>query len=178
MPCSFSICGSTLAFLSEAYSLPLRNTQTGTSGTPKQDWSTLTTLGSPFTSSLWSSCNGAISSIRSNKRLSILQADPIRPQRRNLWLFVGMVVAFMRCSRLRSSIHTLFGTASVPIEFWLTPLPLALGILMMDEVRKLFVRSYPNGLLAEIAWWALRNSGYTVLDFGCGFDVHPYKLVS
>jgi sodium/potassium-transporting ATPase subunit alpha len=38
-------------------------------------------------------------------------------------------------------IQRIFGTASVPIEFWLLPLPLALGILIMDETRKLIVRS-------------------------------------
>jgi len=45
-----------------------------------------------------------------------------------------------------------FGTAAVPIEFWLLPLPMALGILCVDEVRKLAVRCFPNQFLAKIAW--------------------------
>ena len=49
-------------------------------------------------------------------------------------------------------IQKLFGTASVPIEFWLLPLPLALSILCMDEIRKVCVRTWPKGLLARIAW--------------------------
>jgi sodium/potassium-transporting ATPase subunit alpha len=49
-------------------------------------------------------------------------------------------------------IQTIFGTASVSIEFWFIPLPLALGILVMDEIRKLLVRTWPKGPLAKIAW--------------------------
>ena len=96
---------------------------------------------------------GNLLSIR-NKRLSILQADPIRPQRRNLWLFLGIAMAFVIAIFVTEvqGIQKLFGTASVPIEFWLIPLPLALGILMMDEIRKLLVRTFPNGPLARIAW--------------------------
>ncbi len=44
-------------------------------------------------------------------------------------------------------IQSLFGTrSSVPIEFWLIPIPLGLGILCVDEIRKLLVRLFPNGL--------------------------------
>jgi sodium/potassium-transporting ATPase subunit alpha len=49
-------------------------------------------------------------------------------------------------------IQRIFGTAKVPLEFWFIPLPLALGILMMDEIRKLVVRTWPKGVLAKIAW--------------------------
>jgi sodium/potassium-transporting ATPase subunit alpha len=96
---------------------------------------------------------GNLLSIR-NKRLSILQADPIRPKRRNLWLFPGMISALCIAIFVTEvkGIQNLFNTASVPIEFWLIPLPLALGILMMDEIRKLLVRSFPKGPLARIAW--------------------------
>jgi sodium/potassium-transporting ATPase subunit alpha len=48
--------------------------------------------------------------------------------------------------------HTLFDTAPVPIEFWFIPLPLALGILFMDELRKLLVRAFPRGIVAKISW--------------------------
>lgn len=95
---------------------------------------------------------GNILSVR-NKRLSILQADPIRTQR-NPWIFVGAILAFGIAVFVTEvpAMQTLFGTASVPMEFWIIPLPLALGILFMDEVRKLLVRTFPMGLLAKIAW--------------------------
>jgi sodium/potassium-transporting ATPase subunit alpha len=49
-------------------------------------------------------------------------------------------------------IQSLFGTASIPLEFWFLPLPLALGILCMDEIRKVLVRSFPRSIFARIAW--------------------------
>jgi sodium/potassium-transporting ATPase subunit alpha len=96
---------------------------------------------------------GNILSIR-NKRLSILQADPIRKKRRNPWIFVGMVISLAIAIFVTKEpgIQSIFGTASIPLEFWFLPLPLALGILMMDEIRKLIVRTWPKGPLAKIAW--------------------------
>ncbi|EXJ76660.1 sodium/potassium-transporting ATPase subunit alpha [Cladophialophora psammophila CBS 110553] len=96
---------------------------------------------------------GNILSIR-NKRLSILQADPIRKQRRNPWLLLSAVlsIAVAIFVTQEPGIQSLFGTGSAPIEFWFLPLPLALGILMMDELRKLCVRTWPRGPLARIAW--------------------------
>ncbi|KAG6806404.1 hypothetical protein H0H93_003072, partial [Arthromyces matolae] len=69
---------------------------------------------------------GNLLSVR-NKRLSILQADPIRPRRRNLWIPAGVVFALGIAIFVTTNpgIQKLFGTAPVPIEFWLIPLPLA-----------------------------------------------------
>jgi sodium/potassium-transporting ATPase subunit alpha len=96
---------------------------------------------------------GNLLSVRS-KRMSILQADPFRSERRNPWLLAGMAVslAIAIFVTMEPGIQSIFGTATVPIEFWLIPIPLALGILMMDEVRKVFVRAYPNGPVARVAW--------------------------
>ncbi|KAI5239616.1 putative Na/K ATPase alpha 1 subunit [Aureobasidium subglaciale] len=96
---------------------------------------------------------GNLLSVRS-KRMSILQADPFRAERRNPWLLAGMVVSFAIAIfvTMVPGIQTIFGTATVPLEFWLIPIPLALGILIMDEIRKVLVRSFPNGVLAKIAW--------------------------
>ncbi|KAJ6260758.1 hypothetical protein Dda_4987 [Drechslerella dactyloides] len=71
---------------------------------------------------------GNILSIR-NKRLSILQADPLTKPRRNLWLFAGALISLAIAIFVTEvpGIQRLFGTASVPIEFWLLPLPLALA---------------------------------------------------
>lgn len=96
---------------------------------------------------------GNILSIR-NKKLSILQADPIRAKRRNPWLLLSMAISLGIAIFVtqQSGIQKLFGTASAPLEFWFLPLPLALGILVMDELRKLCVRTWPRGLIAKIAW--------------------------
>ncbi len=96
---------------------------------------------------------GNILSVR-NRRLSIVQADPVRPQRRNPWLLLSMAISLAIAVFVTEvpAIQTLFVTASVPIEFWLIPVPLALGILSMDELRKLIVRLFPRGPIARVAW--------------------------
>lgn len=96
---------------------------------------------------------GNLLSVR-NKRLSILQADPIRKQRRNPYLIAGMIASFAVAVfvTMEPGIQRIFGTGSVPIEFWLLPLPLAVGILGMDELRKLLVRTWPNGPVAKVSW--------------------------
>jgi sodium/potassium-transporting ATPase subunit alpha len=96
---------------------------------------------------------GNILAVR-NRKLSIVQADPFRKERRNPWLLLGMVISLVIAIFVTEvpGIQTLFGTASVPIEFWLIPIPLALGILLMDEMRKLLVRTFPNGPIARVAW--------------------------
>ncbi|KAJ5376360.1 hypothetical protein N7509_013246 [Penicillium cosmopolitanum] len=96
---------------------------------------------------------GNILSVR-NKRLSILQADPIRKQRRNPWLIASMVVSLSIAIFVTEEpgLQQIFGTGSAPLEFWFLPIPLALGILLMDELRKLSVRVWPKGITARIAW--------------------------
>ena len=96
---------------------------------------------------------GNILSVR-NKRLSILQADPFRKARRNPWLLVSMAISLGIAIFVTEvkGIQDLFVTASVPLEFWFLPIPLALGILIMDEIRKVLVRTWPKGPVAKVAW--------------------------
>lgn len=96
---------------------------------------------------------GNILSVRS-KRMSLLQADPIRPARRNPWLPIAMLISLLIAIFVTEvpGIQSLFNTASVPIEFWLIPLGLAMGILCMDELRKVLVRVFPKGPVAWVSW--------------------------
>jgi sodium/potassium-transporting ATPase subunit alpha len=96
---------------------------------------------------------GNILSVRS-KRMSILQADPIRPARRNPWLPLAMIISLVIAIFVTEvpGIQSLFGTASVPIEYWFIPLGLALGVLAMDELRKALVRLFPKGPVAWASW--------------------------
>ncbi len=76
------------------------------------------------------------------------------PVGKHPWLPLGAIISLAIAIFVTElpGIQNLFGTASVPIEFWLLPIPMALGILMMDELRKLMVRLFPKGPLARIAW--------------------------
>ncbi|KAG9319520.1 hypothetical protein KVV02_001854 [Mortierella alpina] len=95
---------------------------------------------------------GNVLSIR-NRRMSILQADPIRGKRRNLWLFAGMLASLVTAIIVTEvrSIQKVMLTNSVPIKYWLLPIPFAFIILLLDECRKLSVRVFPNGITAKLA---------------------------
>jgi sodium/potassium-transporting ATPase subunit alpha len=96
---------------------------------------------------------GNVLSVRS-KRMSILQADPIRPARRNPWLPLAILISLVIAIFVTEvpGIQNIFSTASVPIEFWVIPLGLAMGVLCMDELRKALVRLFPKGPVAWAAW--------------------------
>ncbi|KAG0206624.1 hypothetical protein BGX33_007313 [Mortierella sp. NVP41] len=96
---------------------------------------------------------GNILSVR-NRRMSILQADPFRKERRNLWLFLGCFASFLVAVLVTETpgIQEIMLTNSVPIKYWLLPLPCALFIIVADDIRKLIVRVFPKSILARIAW--------------------------
>lgn len=90
-----------------------------------------------------------LNSVR-NKRLSILQRGP--QTNKWLWVFPLFSVGIAIFVTEVPGIQSLFGTASVPIKHWLLPIPLGVGLLVMDELRKLAVRGWPNGPVARVAW--------------------------
>ncbi|KXJ88029.1 calcium-transporting ATPase 1 [Microdochium bolleyi] len=96
---------------------------------------------------------GNILAVR-NRRMSIIQADPVTKARRNPWLILSVVISLGIAVFVTEvpGLQNLFGTASVPIEFWLIPIPLALAILCVDEIRKVLVRAFPKGPVAWVAW--------------------------
>ncbi|KAF5000455.1 hypothetical protein FGRMN_1786 [Fusarium graminum] len=96
---------------------------------------------------------GNILAVR-NRRLSIFQASPLSKAHRNPWLILSMLISLCIAIFVTEvpGIQKLFDTESVPIEFWFIPIPLGLGILLVDEIRKFIVRTYPNSFVARIAW--------------------------
>jgi sodium/potassium-transporting ATPase subunit alpha len=62
----------------------------------------------------------------------------------------AIVVVFIFC--YIPSLQTTIATRAVPVEYWFLPASFGLGLLMLDETRKYCVRTWPNGLLARIAW--------------------------
>ncbi len=96
---------------------------------------------------------GNLLSIRS-KRESILRCHPLRKGHENLWIFVGPIfsISIAIFVTMLPGLQSLMGTATVPIRFWLIPIPLALGLIVADEMRKLVARTWPNGLVAKVSW--------------------------
>ncbi|EEP78988.1 Na/K ATPase alpha 1 isoform [Uncinocarpus reesii 1704] len=89
------------------------------------------------------------------RRLSIFQQPPLfNKQTQNPLLFAGMVwslfIVFIFC--YIPGIQDTVDTTSVPVEYFFIPVAFGIGILLLDETRKYFVRGSPNGILAKLAW--------------------------
>jgi sodium/potassium-transporting ATPase subunit alpha len=100
------------------------------------------------------------------RRLSIFQQPPIGPKEtRNLYIFLAMLftlsvlVMFVFVPFFQDAFHT----RGVMVQYWFIrmsspgtwvtlALGFGLGLLTLDEMRKFFVRRYPKGFLATIAW--------------------------
>ena len=88
---------------------------------------------------------GGLLSVR-NRRVSILNSNPLWGPRRNLAVPAGMAAtALIGVANLYGpGLQRVFATTPIPSKFWGIPFGFALGILIMDETRKLIVRSYPK----------------------------------
>jgi sodium/potassium-transporting ATPase subunit alpha len=88
---------------------------------------------------------GGLLAVR-NRRVSILQSNPLWGPRRNLAVPLGMIAtALIAVVNLYApGLQRVFRTAPIPGMFWGLPFSFALGILCMDEARKLIVRTYPK----------------------------------
>ena len=88
---------------------------------------------------------GGLLSVR-NRRVSILNSNPLWGPRRNWAVPAGMLAtALIGVANLYGpGLQRVFLTTPIPSKFWGIPFGFALGILIMDETRKLIVRSYPK----------------------------------
>jgi len=96
---------------------------------------------------------GGLLAVR-NRRVSILQSNPLWGPRRNLAVPIGMTAtALIAVTNLYGpGLQRVFLTTPIPGMFWGIPFSFALGILLVDETRKLIVRSYPKSIIAKMAW--------------------------
>jgi len=96
---------------------------------------------------------GGLLAVR-NRRVSILQSNPLWGPRRNYAVPLGMIAtALIAVVNLYApGLQRVFRTAPIPGMFWGLPFSFALGILCMDEARKLIVRTYPKSIIAKMAW--------------------------
>ncbi|KAF2239689.1 calcium ATPase [Viridothelium virens] len=89
------------------------------------------------------------------RRLSIVSQPPFfRHSTQNLYLLpaiafaVVIAIFFMYIHKFQS----VLGTSPVPVEYWFLPMSFGMGILLLDEGRKLMVRRKPKRLVARFAW--------------------------
>lgn len=89
------------------------------------------------------------------RRLSIFQHPPIGNRlTSNYYLFPAMAIALIIAVFFSyiPGIQKAFLTRGVTVEHYFLPIAFGVGMLVLEELRKLAVRTYPNGLLAKIAW--------------------------
>lgn len=88
---------------------------------------------------------GSLLAIR-NRRVSLLQSNPLWGPRQNLIVPVGMIgTALIAIVNLYGpGLQSVFSTTPIPVMFWFPPFGFALAILIVDELRKLIVRTYPK----------------------------------
>ncbi|KIM66142.1 hypothetical protein SCLCIDRAFT_7906 [Scleroderma citrinum Foug A] len=91
----------------------------------------------------------------------------------NLFVPVGMIgMALIAMVNLYGrGLQQVFSTTPIPVIFWGPPFAFALGILCMDETRKVIVRAYPNesSSLWIICLAALANAVSETLTSGVNF---------
>ncbi|KAL2917120.1 hypothetical protein HK105_203184 [Polyrhizophydium stewartii] len=89
-----------------------------------------------------------------NRRTSILESNPFFGKGFNpvVYLTFPLTYAIAVCNYYGPGIQSVFGTAPIPVIYWFIPWGFGLAILVMDEIRKLIVRTYPKSFVAKIAW--------------------------
>ncbi|OCF77262.1 hypothetical protein I204_01248 [Kwoniella mangroviensis CBS 8886] len=91
------------------------------------------------------------------RRLSILQSNPFKwsdESQRNYWIIPSMIVSicFLSFFSYVPFFQNTFLTRGAPVEHIFIPFTFALALLLLDELRKYFIRRYPKRFLAKIAW--------------------------
>jgi sodium/potassium-transporting ATPase subunit alpha len=88
---------------------------------------------------------GVLLAVR-NRRYSMLNSNPLWGPRQNIGVPLGMIAtAIITIVNLYGpGLQHVFATAPIPGKYWGFPFCFALGILAVDEVRKLIVRTHPK----------------------------------
>ena len=89
------------------------------------------------------------------RRLSIFQQPPLFNKDTQNWtifpaMVFAVVVVFIFC--YIPSLQSTIDTRAVSVQHWFLPAAFGLGLLLLDEARKYCVRTWPNGILAKMAW--------------------------
>ncbi|KAG8215444.1 hypothetical protein J3R82DRAFT_9058 [Butyriboletus roseoflavus] len=96
---------------------------------------------------------GDLLSVR-NRRVSTLHSNPFWGPRRNLVIPFSMVAtaAIAVINLYGPGLQQVFLMRPIPGMYWGIPFSFAAAILIMDELRKLIVRTYPKSFIAWAAW--------------------------
>ncbi|KAJ1961242.1 hypothetical protein GGI12_003352, partial [Dipsacomyces acuminosporus] len=88
------------------------------------------------------------------RKLSVFQQNPLWGAKGNPLLLVAIPIS-VAVALFVNEIHwfnAVFLTGKIPVEFFFLPIPFAIALVACEELRKLCVRRYPDGLLSRLAW--------------------------
>ncbi|KAJ3038691.1 hypothetical protein HDU99_010290 [Rhizoclosmatium hyalinum] len=86
---------------------------------------------------------------------SVLQQNPFWGPTRNLFIPIATVgsIAVALLFVYLPALNNVFNCGPIPAKYWFMPIPLGFVIIIMDELRKLAIRTYgPESLIARISW--------------------------
>ncbi|KAM0447590.1 hypothetical protein ACHAO4_008917 [Trichoderma viride] len=88
------------------------------------------------------------------RHLSIFSHPPLFNPKTQNWLLFPAIVFALAIGLIFTMIPGIdyLGCAPVPVQHWFIPMALGLGLLCIDELRKMMKRKYPGGVVARIAW--------------------------
>lgn len=88
------------------------------------------------------------------RHLSIFTHPPLFNSKTQNWLLFPAILFALAVGLIFTMIPGIdyLGCAPVPVEHWFIPMALGLGLLCIDELRKMMKRRNPSGLIARIAW--------------------------
>ncbi|KIW10599.1 hypothetical protein PV08_11563 [Exophiala spinifera] len=88
------------------------------------------------------------------RHLSIFQHPPLFNKLTQNWLLFPALLFALVVALIFTFVPgmTDLGCAHVPVEHWFLPMTFGIGLLGLDELRKMMVRRYPKGFWARIAW--------------------------
>lgn len=88
-------------------------------------------------------------------RQSILSHPPLLRKATQNWLLFPAIIFSLLISVFflyPSKFNEVLGTSPIPAAHWFLPMGFGVGIILLDEARKYFVRHYPKGFMARLAW--------------------------
>ncbi|KAJ9503382.1 hypothetical protein H2202_001536 [Exophiala xenobiotica] len=88
------------------------------------------------------------------RHLSIFQHPPLFNKLTQNWLLFPALLFALVVGLIFTLVPGLeaLGCDNVPVEYWFLPMAFGVGLLGLDELRKMMVRKYPGGFWARIAW--------------------------
>jgi sodium/potassium-transporting ATPase subunit alpha len=88
------------------------------------------------------------------RRLSIFQQNPFGAKTGNKFLGGAAVVSLLIAIMVAHLpiLQSIFNTRQIPVQYWFIPIAWSLGLLILDELRKVVVRLLPHWISRRIFW--------------------------